>query len=347
MRRHTSSAAVPLNDDGNGFLSSGDVAEPTGYKIFVGGLPFNVTDPELIEYFSSFGKVVKSKAKKWRNDKTKCKGFAIIVAEDKQTYDKILSQVHYFHGRTIECKRALTNKAELAKHNEKVLAQKIFVTGLPLATTDKDLSSFFSKFGGVEIAYVVKNTSASKKTRIGYVSFTNKADKEAALSAKSYKWPAGGRIFVSDYHTKCELMKGSTIQPKDSKGNAHKSGKESLQSSEDYAVSEETYEEPKYQEIIPAQPRLSEGSKSSLQHIKTPKNSFQSPVKSGLSWKDCLSKVARSPDGLYHPFSIASTAAGKSTGSRKSLGTWSKEALEEDSDDSSLLPFTPLEGTFF
>lgn len=65
-----------------------------GFKIFVGGLPSNITEEELYSYFSKYGSIAKCRTKKWRSDKSKCKGFAIVVAQDEATYEAILAQPH-------------------------------------------------------------------------------------------------------------------------------------------------------------------------------------------------------------------------------------------------------------
>lgn len=204
--------------------------EKKSFKIFVGGLAADVTEDQLLDYFSYFGSVSKCKAKKWKNDKSKCKGFAIVVADNQETYDSILESSHSLNGRTIECKRAITNKNELIKHNQMVVSQKIFVTGLSPQTTDQDLKNFFSRFGEVKMAYVVKNNSTHKKSRIGFVSFAKKEQKDKVLSSKSYKWNEN-RVFVSDYHTKSELVYGdkdkdsrdmNTTNRSQNKGSPHK-----------------------------------------------------------------------------------------------------------------------------
>lgn len=109
------------------------------------------------------------------------------------------------HGRTVECKRAISNKNELINHNQQVVASKIFVTGLSQDCTDADLRAYFSRFGHLEMAYVVRQSTSSKKSRIGFVSFVNTKDKDKAIATKNHKMD-DHRIFVNEYHTKSSLM---------------------------------------------------------------------------------------------------------------------------------------------
>lgn len=183
---------------------------PKSLKIFVGGLSPEANDETLMKYFGQFGSILKCRGKKWKNDKNKCKGFAIVFVDDVATYERILSLNHKLLGRTIECKKAISNKSELMKHNQMVVNQKVFVTGLPLTTTDAELGEYFSAFGHVEMAYVVKRNGVNKKSRIGFVSFSNLQDKEKVLAIKNHKL-GDNRVFVNDYHTKNELTKGESF----------------------------------------------------------------------------------------------------------------------------------------
>lgn len=175
------------------------------FKIFVGGLPSTVSEEELYDYFAQYGVISRCRTKKWRSDKTKCKGFAIIVAQDEATYEAILAQPHQMHGRTIECKRAISNKHDLIQHNQQVVASKVFVTGLPQTCTDSDLRGYFERFGPLEMAYVVRQSSNCKKSRIGFVSFVRTLDKDKAISVRNHKI-GDHRIFVNEYHTKTSLL---------------------------------------------------------------------------------------------------------------------------------------------
>lgn len=81
------------------------------------------------------------------------------------------------------------------------MSLKVFVTGLPLQTNDDDLHQYFGQFGPIEMAYVV--TKYVKKTRIGYVCFRRKLDKNTVLAYPNHRI-RGQRIFVLDYHSKEE-----------------------------------------------------------------------------------------------------------------------------------------------
>lgn len=174
------------------------------FKVFVGGLPADATEDLLFAYFQKFGSIISCQTKKWKSDDTKCKGFALLTLNNKQTFEKIVQTPHLWSGRRIECKKAITNKKALMKYNKKTVAQKIFVTGLPVNTTDEALGEYFKQFGAIEMAYVVKNYL--KRTRIGFVCYKNKRDKERVLAMPQHKL-LGAKIYAMNYQTKHDLQK--------------------------------------------------------------------------------------------------------------------------------------------
>lgn len=183
-----------------------NTCQSTGYKVFVGGLPSDATNAQLYRYFAKFGQINSCNTRTWDTDASKCKGYAIMEVADQTSYQRITGMPHYWGGRLIVCKQAILKKKALVRHNKQISALKVFVTGLPWETTDADLHEYFSKFGPIEMAYIV--TKYFKKTRIGYVCFRTIADKQIAKD-----WPnhriKGQKIYVLDYqsHYECQQMK--------------------------------------------------------------------------------------------------------------------------------------------
>lgn len=175
--------------------------EEKPHKIFVGGLPPETTDLELQVYFQRFGSILSCKSRRWDSDASKCKGYAVLEVADWPTYQRITAAPHFWLGRHIECKRAILKKKALLRYNKRVMSLKVFVTGLPLQTTDDDLHEYFGRFGPIEMAYVV--TKYVRKTRIGYVCFRRRADKTAVLEHEGHRM-RGQKIFVLDYQSKEE-----------------------------------------------------------------------------------------------------------------------------------------------
>ncbi len=76
-------------------------------KLFVGGLPFDITEPELMELFSSYGSVVETKLVTDQFS-GRSKGFAFIEMSTRSEGHKAMEDLNgkeYKH-RTLVCNEA-------------------------------------------------------------------------------------------------------------------------------------------------------------------------------------------------------------------------------------------------
>lgn len=321
--------------------TGGTKPERTGlFKVFVGGLPPDTQDRELMDYLSTFGKVAWCKTKRWKNDPHRCGGYGTVAFVSKQAYEKVLGQQHCFRGRIIECKRAISNRKELQAHHKQVAAQKLFVTGIPCSITDQLLHDYFRQFGHVDIAYIIKQHD--KQARIGFVCFSNSKDRLLALKA-SHKIQ-GTPIFVSEYHTKGELTHKPAKETTPSANNSHKSraNHTARTSSEEDDDEDDYIEIPTHvlvgsEQEAPARLASAEHEQlaigASLVHklaseeldAADEKGKHADAKTAGSKPSHCEPEnlhmkhqvqleSARSPDGIYHPFSCA----GRKTGSKVS-----------------------------
>lgn len=177
------------------------------YAIFVGGLANSVTNQDLYNYFAPFGRIAKCEVQTWRNNPLKCRGFATVDAYDEETFNKILSCSHKLGGRVIECKRMIIDKTELDNHSKDQLQRKVFVSGLSKKVDDEQFRAFFSQYGQISMAYVVKHHKDKKSKGFGFICFDNKSDRDALLEQPEILMD-GKRIVCSEYSTKMELKKG-------------------------------------------------------------------------------------------------------------------------------------------
>ena len=176
------------------------------FTIFVGGLANNVTDGDLYSYFSTFGNIHTCKAQMWHNNPQKCRGFALVTAGDQFTYDLILNSQHTLAGRNIECKVHIKDKSQLNDYSKSETDRKIFVSGLPKKVTDEELKDYFSYFGTVKIAYIVKHHKDKKPKGFGFVIFENKADRDSALQYGDHYF-YDKKTSCTEYSTKADLKK--------------------------------------------------------------------------------------------------------------------------------------------
>lgn len=97
------------------------------------------------------------------------RGFGFVVYYDKEAAEDVISiHMHNVEGKRVECKLATPKETKAKKpkklsYEKKPSAEKevdswalwkMFVGGLPKATTDDDLKTYFSQFGELD-DYVV------------------------------------------------------------------------------------------------------------------------------------------------------------------------------------------------
>ena len=174
--------------------------------IFIGGLESRTTNRELLNHFGSFGIVRYCKVQCWKNNPSKCRGFAVMDVADFSTFENILLTPHRLNGRQIEVKKLIHDKQELKQQTNEIHERKIFVSSLPKKLNDLELSEFFSQFGPVELAYIIKHHRDGKSKGFGFVCFSDKTSKQKALAMAQ----AGGlhingkSIVCSSYSSKMQ-----------------------------------------------------------------------------------------------------------------------------------------------
>lgn len=93
------------------------------------------------------------------NDKTS--GFGFVRFGTEEGRNRILELSHQIKGISIDCKPAL-DKEKALEIQQNELKRKLFVGGLPKNLKDSVLRDYFSKYGKIEKAYVVKNSKTGK-----------------------------------------------------------------------------------------------------------------------------------------------------------------------------------------
>jgi RNA recognition motif-containing protein len=75
-------------------------------KVFVGGLPSDVKEDQLRNYFSEFGTVTDT-AVIYDPQTSRSRGFGFITFDSEDTADLVISKDHTVAGKKIECKKAI------------------------------------------------------------------------------------------------------------------------------------------------------------------------------------------------------------------------------------------------
>jgi RNA recognition motif-containing protein len=96
-------------------------------------------------------------------------------------FSQRLSRKIFYDQRTKLCD--CRQKRILKTGSNKKMAKKLFVGGIPWATTSDDLQQLFSQHGTVASATVITDKMTGRSRGFGFVEFENDAEADAATAA--------------------------------------------------------------------------------------------------------------------------------------------------------------------
>ena len=167
------------------------------YKIFIGGLTIETTELQLEEHFIKFGMVydvmiIRNKANHIS------KGYGFITCNNIKTYTRIINSEHLINGRIVDCHESFkkAHDPELFQENAN---KKIFVGGIIGEISDEDMYHYFSQFGEIRQAYVIKDPITKKCKKFGFVIMKDIEDVDKVLQVKHHfirNIPLTTKLFV-------------------------------------------------------------------------------------------------------------------------------------------------------
>lgn len=78
------------------------------------------------------------------------------------------------------------------------MAMKLFVGGLPWATTSEELKTLFSQYGTVDTASVVTDKMTGRSRGFGFVQFASDEESNAAINALNGTEFQGRKLLVQE-----------------------------------------------------------------------------------------------------------------------------------------------------
>jgi len=114
--------------------------------LIVLGLPWELTEADLEEYFSPYGELVMVQIK--RDENKKSKGYGFIRYSTFEAQQQACKKRHHIKGRWCEVK--------VPHSKENLFSPKIFVGQITEKITKEDLLNFFSEYGAVHDVYIPK-----------------------------------------------------------------------------------------------------------------------------------------------------------------------------------------------
>ncbi|EAA21637.1 Unknown protein [Plasmodium yoelii yoelii] len=170
--------------------NSKNINEP--FKFFIGGIPQNITNKYITEYFEKYGSVQNVVIAQDHETKRN-RGFAFVTMSSHINKDKILMDSHELNGKRVDVRE---------EHNTTPsdIQRKIFVGGLSYYWTkdtlerhkqlknkiNKYIYIYFSAFGEIDIVQIVVDSSGRSRC-FGFVVFTNESSVAKVLKHKRHK----------------------------------------------------------------------------------------------------------------------------------------------------------------
>ena len=148
-------------------------------KIFVKNIPFKTTDSQLSDFFSRFGKVVKSEIIKRDNGYSSGVGFVeFSTVEEKKNVLMVNRDDLVIEGRRLDVKEARVDKMDYSK--------TLYVGNLSFDTNEETLKKFFIDFcqnlkGDFKVS--IQRAFGGKPKGHAYIEFENEEDISNALKA--------------------------------------------------------------------------------------------------------------------------------------------------------------------
>uniref|UniRef100_G1U371 RRM domain-containing protein n=1 Tax=Oryctolagus cuniculus TaxID=9986 RepID=G1U371_RABIT len=126
-----------------GFRIEATKTQQDDNKLFVGGLPYNISKETLLNYLSQFGEILDIMIK-LNPDTGLSKGFGFVLFKDSAAVEKVLQvKEHKLDGRKIDIKRARAMEPKFPR-------KKVFVGGLNPHTSEVKIREYFGNFGEIE-----------------------------------------------------------------------------------------------------------------------------------------------------------------------------------------------------
>jgi len=162
-------------------------------------IPLDVSDADVNELFSEFGKVELVSVPKNKNT-GRPRGFAFCDMGSPEEVETVVEKLDQtmFGGRVIQVNKSLP-KEQLPPRKEKKSdegVKKIYVGNLPFETTQEELTEFYNQYGEVFEVYIPVRPDTGLARGYAFVSMKEE-DIEKAIEATSGEMFQGRKLTVS------------------------------------------------------------------------------------------------------------------------------------------------------
>jgi len=151
-------------------------------KIFIGGLSWITTAETLRTHFSRYSALVDVLIGK-DTVTGQSRGFGFVTFEDASVITKVLSDSHVIDEKTVECKIAVP-RGSPTDAADPALAKKVFVGGLSIDTDEAAFKEYFTEFGEIEEAVIMKDGLTGKSRGFGFITWATEGPAAKAIEKR-------------------------------------------------------------------------------------------------------------------------------------------------------------------
>ncbi|XP_051973211.1 heterogeneous nuclear ribonucleoprotein D-like [Xyrauchen texanus] len=164
-------------------------------KMFIGGLSWETSKKDLMDYLSKFGEVLDCTIK--TDPMTgRSRGFGFVLFRDAESVDRVLElKEHKLDGKLIDPKRA---KAMQGKEPPK----KVFVGGLSPDISEEQVREYFGAYGDIENIELPIDTKTNERRGFCFITYVLEEPVQKLLENRYHQIGSG----------KCEIK---VAQPKE------------------------------------------------------------------------------------------------------------------------------------
>ncbi|CAK4083424.1 unnamed protein product [Aphanomyces euteiches] len=152
-------------------------------KIYVGGLPFNATDDEIVKEFSRFGTIVDVQRRQRGTHRGVC---FISYSKPEEARNALSMHKANFGSRWLQVNLLKTKPEEpsaatTAATREEDVKNRIWIGGLPFNTTEQDIHEQFGQFGTIQAVTFLKQPNGAMMG-VCFVTYSSPEEAHEALS---------------------------------------------------------------------------------------------------------------------------------------------------------------------
>ena len=151
-------------------------------SVFVGCLPGDAQEPELLTLLKSFAKVTSIKLARGRNQTGPnfCQGYGFAMCETQQDVDLLLALDGIRYRNRAIIIKAYKSGSVLKQEKGTLRQRRIFFGNVNNSITEQTLRPYFETFGNLEALYFVEQ-SKSMKFKYGYAVYLDATDAKKAV----------------------------------------------------------------------------------------------------------------------------------------------------------------------